>query len=134
MSHIDLTSDEYQESDHKHGVMTKKSTIPKAGNGLFADRAFKINQVIIPYKGERLTKAQKEARYPKNNAKYLLQLSDNVFIDAASIHHSNLARYANHKPFSQANAKITNRGNITAKKPIKKGSEIFITYGNQFHF
>lgn len=118
--------------EKKHSVYVQKSTIPNAGNGLFAGKDFKAGQVIIPYEGERLTLKQKVARYPKDDAKYLLQLGKDVFVDAADPAKSNMARYANHKPLAQANAKLTARGNITAKKAIKKGTEIFVSYGRGF--
>lgn len=129
---IDLTKEEEEEHDEEHGVMMKRSTIPNAGNGLFATKNFRKDQVIIPYKGERLTLAAKERKYPNDDAKYLFQLGKNSFIDAADPSKSNLARYANHKPFAEANAKLTTKGNITAKKAIKAGSEIFVSYGSGF--
>lgn len=129
---IDLTKDDEEEHDEDYGVMTKRSTIPNAGNGLFATKNFRKDQVIIPYEGEKLTLAEKKRKYPKDDAKYLLQLGADSFIDAANPVKSNLARYANHKPFAQANAKLTSKGNITAKKAIKAGSEIFVSYGSGF--
>ncbi len=118
--------------DQKYGVSVHESKIPGAGMGLFADKDFKKNQVIMPYTGEYLTLKQKIKRYPKNDAKYLFQLSDNVFIDAVDPKKSSLARYANHKPARFANAKLTSKGNITAIKVIKSGSEIFVNYGRSF--
>jgi hypothetical protein len=123
---------EYTEYDDKYGVMTKKSNIPGAGNGLFATKDFRRDEIIIPYRGEVLNKEQKEIRYPNNDAEYLFQINKNTFIDATDPKMSNLSRYANHKPFSTANAKLTTRGNIKSKKAIKAGEEIFVTYGKDF--
>ena len=105
---IDLTDDnEYVEYDKKHGVMTKNSTLLNAGNGLFATKAFKKDEIIIPYDGEKLTLEKKQTRYPNDDAKYLVQLGSNTVIDAVDVSKSNLGRYANHKSLTRANAKLT---------------------------
>lgn len=112
--------------DDPYDVYVAQSTLPDAGKGLFALRKFRENELIVPYLGEELTPSQVERRYPKGDAKYLFCPTEGRCIDAKDPAKSNLGRYANSLPMSKANAKLTVRGNITAKKDIYPGQEIFV--------
>ncbi len=119
--------------DVEHDVFVDRSTIPGAGRGLFALRDFHKNEIVIPYSGEELTPMQATKRYPRRDAKYLFCPTERRCIDARDPKKSSYARYANSLPWRQANAKLTVRGNITAKKLIKEGEEIFVSYGTAFN-
>jgi len=103
-----------------------------AGQGLFTDHDIAKRSTIGAYTGKLLTAAEKEARYPKNDARYVFQLSANRFIDASDANLSSIARFANHKPRKSANAEINQRGNVRATKRIPEGNEIFVTYGPRY--
>ena len=53
----------------KYGLLVKKSSIPNAGDGLFALKEFKQGEFIADYKGEVLTKAQRDNRYGSRTAR-----------------------------------------------------------------
>jgi hypothetical protein len=46
------------------GSRAKDSTVPAAGQGVLTTKAIKKKQPTVRYKGEQLTKAQLDARYP----------------------------------------------------------------------
>jgi SET domain-containing protein len=119
----------------KLGLVTGPSTIPNGGTGLFAYRDIPKDKVIIEYKGEIISKRELDRRYPnETDARYVLKLGKDKYIDASDTSKSNMARYANHKPKKSANAIFTTRGNIKSIKPIKAGQEIFLYYGRGFNF
>ena len=113
-------------------LKTKKSLIPNAGNGCFArvdlDKDFSLGK----YAGQKLTKAQFEKKYPKNNAEYLLQLNKNSFIDGAV--GGNLLSKINSSRGSgkQTNVAFTTQGTVRTTKKIKAGDELLISYGSAF--
>ncbi len=72
----------------------RKSTIPQAGKGLFAERVFEVDQRIVEYTGERLTTEQYERRYKSFElGSYGLALSEKFVLDARRTDAS-VARYA----------------------------------------
>jgi hypothetical protein len=73
----------YQHARSLLGLEIKDSTIPNAGLGVFAAKPFAVHEVITPYVGETLTKAQMDERYGGDVAPYALKLSKNRFIDCA---------------------------------------------------
>lgn len=118
------------------------SLIPNAGKGLFTDVAIKKGEIIIEYTGDQLTWAECEKR---NDAQegvngYFFFVSKNFCIDAQNTPES-LGRYAND---AQGYKKIEGLKNnaeyqiikkkpyIVAKKNIKVGSEIFVSYGKEY--
>ena len=84
----------------KYGLLVKKSSIPNAGDGLYALKEFKQGDFIADYKGEVLTKAQRNERYGHTNkdlAPYAFQASQNkIILDNAC--HRYIGAYANSKP------------------------------------
>ena len=115
-------------------LQVKKSTIPNGGLGLFTTIDRKANKPIIPYEGKIIH------QHNDHNNHYVLELANNKFIDASNPN-SGVARFSNTaKPRNRPivnNAKYTksrqrNSANITAKKLIKKGKEILVSYGRTF--
>ena len=52
----------------------QESTIPDAGNGLFADRFIPKGTFLMEYKGERLTETEYFNRYPEGDGRYVAQV------------------------------------------------------------
>ena len=133
----------------KHLAM-KNSTIQNSGKGLFAIRTktkgltqqqknkpiFKKDEVITKYDGEKLSPQQLNERYGESQnytAPYALSYRKNkedIIIDAAC--KRGIGSIANHKAKARTNAKLTEKGNITAIKPIFDGQEIFVNYGSSY--
>ena len=131
----------------KSGIVFQGHTM----NGLFAcDMSkgsnaivFRKGEEICPYFGEVLTKAQLDERYPGDvTAAYTLQISPDKFIDAACF--MSFGAKSNKPPTgksSTANAALHlppklhyNYGRLLAKKNIRNGTEIFLSYGRQYRF
>ncbi|MCX6140104.1 MAG: SET domain-containing protein [Candidatus Kapabacteria bacterium] len=119
-------------------VTVKKSLIPKAGLGLFAEKAFSVDERIVEYSGEKLTTAQYDRRYDKDSmGSYGISLSENFVIDARQTT-SGVARYAcdYHGSGKKPNAEYVNFGSriwIVATRRIKAGDEILTDYGDDMH-
>lgn len=121
------------------GVSVKKSSIPGAGKGLFAERDFKKGENIVQYNGEILTVDQYDKRYGDDAmGAYGITLDENRVIDAAKTS-AGVARYACDFHGSKAkgpNAEYVSDDEevwIVAIKNIKKGEEIFTDYGDEMH-
>ncbi len=120
------------------GVSVRKSAIPKAGLGLFAERVFNVDDRVVEYTGEKLTTEQYDRRY-KNDAlgSYGIQLSEKFVLDARKTT-SGVARYAcdYHGSGKKPNAEYVNFGGriwIVATRKIKIGDEILTDYGDDMH-
>ena len=137
----------------QHLMMTKhlkiqKSTIPKAGKGVFAFDPSKgpntiifrgsenTGQLICMFDGEIITKAQLNRRYRKFTAPYAVEISDNRYEDAAK--RRGVGSLINH---SDDPAKINCRLGIRhhkiaifATKNIKNNKELFCNYGEEYSF
>lgn len=123
-------------------LFVNESLIPNAGKGLFTDTPIKKGEIIIEYTGEQLTWAECEKR---NDAQegvngYFFFVSKNFCIDAQNTPDS-LGRYANDAqgykrvPGLKNNAEyqiIKRRPYIVAKRNIKAGEEIFVSYGKEY--
>jgi hypothetical protein len=125
----------------KH-LKIKESLIPNSGKGLFVqDKSkgndeviFKKNVNIIEYTGEIINEEQLIERYGKFTAPYGLQ-NGQVYIDSAC--DRGIASLINHKPMTQTNVRFSRyagRINIKATKNIKNNRELFVCYGNDYHF
>lgn len=116
-------------------VDIRPSTIPGAGLGLFALKEFKKDDLIAPYKGEIITKAQMDERYGDGLAKYALQINKNTYIDSAC--QRGTASFINTNP-RKNNARFSvysgrsgypPGASVRATKTIPEGAEIFVDYG-----
>ena len=120
------------------GISVRKSNIPQAGLGLFAEKPFAIDDRIVEYSGEKLTTGQYDRRYDKDSmGSYGIQLSEKFVIDA-HLTSSGVARYACdfHGSGKKSNAEYVNFGSriwIVAIKKIKVGDEILTDYGDDMH-
>ncbi len=123
-------------------LFVQDSLIPNAGKGLFTDCDIKKGEIVTEYTGEKLTWAECEKR--NNNQEgvngYFFFVSKNNCIDAQNTPES-LGRYANDAqgykrvPGLKNNAEyqiIKRKPYIVAKRNIKAGEEIFVSYGKEY--
>lgn len=118
-------------------VDIRPSTIPGAGLGLFALQEFKNNDLIVPYKGELLTKDQVDERYGAGLAKFVLQINKNTYIDSACSRGTGSFINTNPGNNNSRFSVYSGRGgyppgaSVRATKQIHIGAEIFVDYGEQ---
>lgn len=111
-------------SNEKYEV--KKSS---AGLGLFATAAFKKDELIIEYTGERITEEEANQR----GGKYLFELNDDWTIDGKG--RENTARYLNHACKPNCRPELNDDETqifIYAKRAIKPGEELTYNYGKMY--
>lgn len=122
----------------EHILVIKNSTLPGAGKGLFTKKFIPKGTRIIEYKGRVTT--WKEVEHDHDNA-YLFTVHSGRVIDAKRSLKA-LARYANDaRGFTRVKG-ITNnclyyrdendRVFLESKQDIPAGSEIFVSYGNDY--
>lgn len=115
-------------------VEIKQSKIPGAGLGLFAKKAIKKNQFICWYGGVYIEKETKTNGYYDSD--YLLTFPEKEFAIDAADPLSCFGRYCN-DGFNKNNAEFTCfddsvKGGVIATKSIRKGSEIYASYGSVY--
>ncbi|MBY0432792.1 MAG: SET domain-containing protein-lysine N-methyltransferase [Cyclobacteriaceae bacterium] len=119
-------------------LLIKKSTLPGAGLGLFAKKRFRKGDRIVEYKGRRLP--WREAKKEDGHNGYLLRLNRTTAIDAQPYKKA-MGRYANDAAGlsriagKRNNAEYLTYGDqcfIEATRTIRKGDEIFVSYGRDF--
>lgn len=122
------------------------SEIAGAGKGLFAydpddpdgnDIVFRPGDVIVQYDGEMITNDELERRYGDYTAPYGIQEKYGVLYTEDGACRRGAGTLANHK--TQANAKLSfgtsrRRFQLIAKKQIRNGREIYVSYGRQYRF
>lgn len=123
-------------------LVVKKSRIRNAGKGLFTTSPIKKGDIIVEYKGEKMTWAECEKRNEKakGNLAYFFHVSKNNCVDASATLDA-LARYANDADGKTKSKKYKNNSvydiikgkpYIVATKNIPKQSEIFVEYGKEY--
>lgn len=131
---------DYTRNKQSNTPVVTKSTIPNAGNGLFADRDYKWNEIITYYDGKEY--ALDDPNLPEDKS-YFKQCG-RYLIDGRVNFGNALGRYIN-SPAKGSRVNVrwgsTNLGTRIAiralNKPkgckdpiaIKAGQELFITYG-----
>jgi SET domain-containing protein len=115
--------------------LVKQSSIPNAGQGLFALKEFKKGAFLADYTGEVLTKNQLDQRYgptEQDLAPYGFQVSKNKFIDSAC--ERGITAYANSSPGHNNAAFSVSHGRVRLKatENINVGSEVFVDYGDDY--
>jgi SET domain-containing protein len=121
-------------------LVVKKSTLPKAGKGLFTKKDIRKGERVIEYLGEVITEAELDRRAENDIYGYAFYISKKKCIDAYYTPNE-LARFAND---ARGLVKIKgiknnccyeiwkNRGWIKAERNIKAGEEIFVSYGAEY--
>jgi uncharacterized protein len=109
-------------------VWVRKS--PIAGLGLFAAQAIKPGTRILPYLGEKISKAESTRRLAQGNA-YIFTFNDRYDIDGKILR--NTARYINHSCAPNCDVEQTTRTLwIVALRAIRDGEELTYNYGYEF--
>lgn len=126
-----------------HHLQIKPSTIQGAGKGVFAVGKdaiiFRNGDPIISYDGQHVTRHTLEERYGPNTAPYGVETG----VSGEKIEDAALRRGAgavcNHATGHKVNARIRwstarHQHEIVATKIIRNGAEVFVNYGQQYHF
>ena len=116
-------------------VYVHKSTIPNAGNGLFAHRTFTKGEVVGEYTGHWTW-----TNNCRNNTGYILQYSKGVYIDGdpskypdktSPVSYINtLKKQTSDKKYNTRICidRIRKRVLIRATRTVRKGEEFFLNY------
>jgi len=122
----------------KNHLVVKRSTIPKAGKGLFTKVSIHRGKIIVEYKGKVTT--WKDVNDDKGRNRYIYYINRNIVIDAKH-DKKGLARYANDSkgPNRKEGIKnnsmyaiVNNRVFIKSIKNILAGAEILVGYGKSY--
>lgn len=121
---------------YQFGLRVKQSNIPNAGLGLYTLKEIKSNHKIVDYKGK--------LNNPNPNFTYTLQIDSRNHIDASEPT-SGVGRFANDcrkenrrkRHCRDNNAKFSvdtrrKKASIKAKRKIKAGEEVFVSYGRDY--
>ena len=123
-------------------LIVKKSKIRNAGKGLFSTSHIRKGDIIVEYKGEKVTWAECERRNEKTteHLAYFFYVSKNNSIDGSAKLDA-LARYANDAEGKTKSRKNKNNSDfqvikgkpyIVATKNITAKSEILVEYGQDY--
>lgn len=101
------------------------------GRGVFARERIPAATRLVEYRGERITPAEADARYPDDPARdyhtFLFQVDDEVVVDASR--GGNLARWINHSCAPNCDAVIDGgRIYIESLRDIAAGEELTYDY------
>jgi hypothetical protein len=130
------------------GLELRDSTYPEFGKGVFATRDFQPGEWVTVYDGKKLSKAEADQLAKQRKSTHIINKRDGTYIDAAQLEVRpgvGLGGFINAAhgkvPYSKKNvdwAYVYPRGRsenvLVAKalKRIKKGQELFITYGKSY--
>ena len=113
-------------------IEIRQSTIPNAGNGVFAKQNINSGDMLGYYRGEALTPDQYNKRFKdKLYAAYVLPVQNGTInVDAEKngynwVSRVNTPRGTNMK----TNIYWDDNGHVYAKRNIKAGEELFVSYG-----
>jgi hypothetical protein len=119
------------------GLKVKKSTIRNAGLGLFTTVDLGKGENIAEYSGEFIASDD----YIEGSSDYALQFTKETIIDAKSTQ-THVGRYANMCRTNDDECRDNNvrfskdfrnkKVYLKAKRNIKSGEEIFVSYGRNF--
>jgi SET domain-containing protein len=110
-------------------VWVRKSRI--AGLGLFAAQHIRQGTRILPYVGEKISKAESTRRLAQGNV-YIFTFNERYDIDGTVLR--NTARYSNHS--CDPNCEITKTTRtiwLMALRDIADGEELTYNYGYAYH-
>ncbi|MEI6371517.1 MAG: reverse transcriptase domain-containing protein [Nostocales cyanobacterium ELA608] len=117
----------------EEGLRVTKSTVAKAGFGLFAARDFEKGQHVADYTGDQLM-----LRADQDGGEYVLQMTKREGIDAARTN-TGYGRWANDPKGSgmRANTEFVvnhkhRTGRLRTTRAVKKGEELFVSYGPSY--
>jgi uncharacterized protein len=120
----------------------KKSQIPSAGKGLWAEKDFKRGEVIVKYDGEKITwkECDRRNKAQEGYGGYYLYITKRNCIDAQYTTWAH-GRYANDAAGVSRIEGLRNNARyeirkgeafIIASRNIKAAEEIFVSYGKSY--
>lgn len=123
-------------------LYVKKSTLPKAGKGLFTKKIIKKGEVVCEYEGEKVTWKECLRRNENQSGKggYYFHITDKNCVDAQYTLWA-MGRYANDATGVSRikglrnNAKyevIKGKPYIVATRTINEKEEVFVSYGKEY--
>ena len=121
-------------------VEVRQSTIAGAGLGVFARRRTPAETHLSVYRGERLTPAEYNARYPAHvRPEYVMELSTCYsYVDASNPQHSNWVRYINAADHPGAprdpNVQFREGARVYSLIEILPGQELFVKYSKDYEW
>lgn len=123
----------YSDKGWEEKFEVKKSSIKKAGKGVFTKVKIKKGEHIGFYTGKILTAKQIE-KEPYISSSYIMEVTKNYYILAEG-KKANFTRFINHSNKPNAEIIISKKkktARIAAIKKIKKGEEIFYDYSDEY--
>jgi SET domain-containing protein len=122
----------------KH-LTVKKSKIPNSGKGVYTKIDIEKDEIVTEYTGEKVSHTIGTARFILNQSDSLIYLNKKYFVDSRTDENC-LATFINDASgLNKINLKnnvlmIRVRGRIfvVAKRNIKKGEELLISYGTNY--
>ena len=119
---------------HTEDFKLKKSTLHRAGKGLFVKRDFANNEKIGEYKGQKMTRTAFENQVPESAFGYRFK---NHILDAKKTQscigrNINDARDPARNNVEFVDRLRQNKVDILTTKPVKSGSELFLDYGPNY--
>jgi len=112
-------------------IVVKQSTISGAGKGVFTTCDIDEGVTIGEYTGELVDMSKIQ-----EHGKYAWSLKNGQAVDAIDPEKSNWLRYINdHRTEEGNNLSMYERDNrvyYQTNRPIKKGSELFVSYGESY--
>lgn len=117
-----------------HAVRIGPSTIPGAGNGVFATIDIPAKRVLGRYHGKLLSKAEFDTQYGDKQATYVLLIGKDKYVDAQDPQHRNWTAIINDSRGTgqRPNCAFTSVGSIKTVRRIAAGDELFIQYGKAY--
>ena len=127
-----------------NGLSVRPSLIEGAGRGLFATTAFRKNEIITWYDGERIDRKEAIRRKSMGKGTHLASASNYVVLDglrtpaemgrgaASFVNDARNSIFQNNAKLEKYCPSIFEHVVIRAKRDIAKGEEIFASYGNAY--
>ena len=111
----------------------KKSGVPNGGLGLYTTERIRKGKSIGKYKGEKMSRAQVDARYRGKRGDYVLCKSKKKCIDGRKSN-SSAVRFVNDSRGTKKrnNTKLTGSFTAKATRNIPQNSELFAAYGRDY--
>ena len=113
-------------------IEIRPSNIPNAGNGVFAKQDIKSGDMLGYYRGEALTDDQFNKRFKdKEYGAYVLTVKNGTInVDAEKRGHNWVSRVNTPRGTTmKTNIWWDDNGRVFAKRNIKAGEELFVSYG-----
>jgi len=116
-----------------------RETHSAKGKGLFARADIVNNRWLGEYTGEVLTQEEYLAKYPNEDAQYVLGANTDYNIDAADAANSSFLRYANHSSdpncfyeVERVRRQRQKRVMFYTARDVKRGEELTFDYGASY--